>query len=674
MGKRSLWLGSGAAVVVAVGVAAFLQHGGAVARASEAPAGQASTPPGATYQTSIAPADRRAFFGEMHLHTTMSLDAWTFGTKITPDQAYKFARGETVMVPGVQVEVEQGLPSTGDVPAKRPWPLDFAAVTDHSEYLGGLRQLDDPASAFSHTSTGAQLRAAGRRGFVIGEGWVYGGPSYDAQEMAAAASAGNGWNTEMAAANANYQPGKFTTFVAYEWTANPGFGIHMHRNVFFNSDHAPTPFTAVQSSKPEDLWRYLDSVRAHGIDALAIPHNSNLSDGRDFDWNMSNGRPIDEAYAQERALNEPLVEIGQLKGKSETTPELSPNDEFANFEIIDRLYHGETHANQNGSYVRQAYGRGLVIQSKVGVNPFKMGIVGASDIHNGLSASGAANFAGGFSGIDPATMSPKGDAAKRALGMMRPPAAALTGAASENGGPLQNSNAAITGVWAEENTRNSIFAALKRKETFATSGSRIRLRMFGGWDFNAAMIKAADWVAKAYAQGVPMGGDMAAPPAAAKGPSFILQALKDPDGANLDRIQIVKVWLDHGDYKEKVFDVALSGNRHDNAAGHAPAVGDTVDLKTGLYKNTIGATALITVWRDPEFDPKTPAVYYARVLEIPTPRWSTLLAIRSSLPIPAGAPATVQQRAWSSPIWFTPRSSRSAESAGRVQTARLDSR
>ena len=237
--------------------------------------------------------------------------------------------------------------------------------------------------------------------------------------MKQAAAAADGWNVEVKAANANYQPGKFTTFVAYEWTSSPGQGIHMHRNVIFNSDHAPNPFTAVDSNKPEDLWKYLASVRRQGIDVLAIPHNSNLSDGRDFDWNMSDGRPIDEAYALTRALNEPLVEIAQTKGSSDTTPELSPNDEFANFEIMDRVYKGETSPRQHGSYVREAYGRGLVVQSQVGVNPFKMGVVGASDIHNGLTVSDEDSFAGRISGLDKKTMLPTGPGARAALGMAR---------------------------------------------------------------------------------------------------------------------------------------------------------------------------------------------------------------------------------------------------------------
>jgi uncharacterized protein DUF3604 len=632
----------------------------AAARAALAFAQQVPEAPGSAYGASVAPEQRRVFFGELHLHTTMSFDAWIFGTKVTPDQAYKFARGETVMVPAAQVAKEQGITTSDEVPAKRAWPLDFTAVTDHSEFLGAMHELEDPNSVFSQSAAGKKIKEAiVNRGetLQLAAGSLRKDPDVR-QAVMAAAAASNAWNIEIKAANDNYTPGTFTTFIAYEWTASPGARVHMHRNVIFNSDHAPAPFTAVDSNKPEDLWKYLESARRQGIDVLAIPHNSNLSDGHDFDWNMSDGRPIDECYALERALNEPLVEIKQLKGSSETTPELSPEDEFANFEILDRVYKDETTPNQHGSYVREAYGRGLIIQGRVGTNPFKMGIVGASDIHNGLSASDEDAFASGFSGLDPKTMLPTGNAARVALGMSAatPTIADLSGRAVGRKGNarLQMSNAAITGVWAEENTRRSIFAALKRKETFATSGTRIRLRMFGGWSFDPKMLQRSNWVAAAYAGGVPMGGDLPARPSGASAPRFILQALKDPDGANLDRIQIVKVWLEGRNYQEKVFDVALSGGRADDRSGHAPAVGNTVDLTTGTYVNSIGASQLSAVWSDPQFNPATPAVYYARVLEIPTPRWPTLLAIRNHLPIPPKAPATLQQRAWTSPIWFTP--------------------
>jgi len=623
---------------------------GAVGAAPESP-----TPPIAVYAPAAPPETRKAYFGELHLHTTMSFDAWTFGTKVTPDQAYKFARGETVMVPAVQLAKEQGIAGTADVPARRAWPLDFTAVTDHSEYLGAVAQLDNPNSSFSKSAFGQELKAGGRAAFFrAAAAIVEGENSAVTPDLKAAAAAADGWNVEMKAANANYIPGKFTTFVAYEWTATPGDGIHMHRNVIFNADHAPPPFTAVQSNKPEDLWKYLEAVRRQGIDVLAIPHNSNFSDGRDFDWNMSDGKPINAGYAVERALNEPLVEISQTKGSSDTTPDLSPNDEFANFERMDHIYRGETAAVQHGSYVREAFGRGLVIQARIGTNPFKMGVVGASDIHNGLSVSDENGYAGGISGLDPKTMLPTGAAARTALDMTGDSKTVRPNGAREND-PLQFSGAAITGVWAEENTRNSIFAALKRKETFATSGTRIRVRMFAGWGYGPALLQKADWVAEAYRTGVPMGGDLPARPRGGGAPTFLLQASKDPDGANLDRIQIIKVWLDGTGYKEKVFDVALSGGRQDDLrTGRAPKVGDTVDLATGAYANSIGAVALGGEWRDPEFNPSTTAIYYARVLEIPTPRWSTLLALRNHLPIPARVAATIQERAWTSPIWFTP--------------------
>ncbi|MBS0334052.1 MAG: DUF3604 domain-containing protein, partial [Proteobacteria bacterium] len=362
---------------------------------------------------------------------------------------------------------------------------------------------------------------------------------------------------------------------------------------------------------------------------------------------------IDAAYAQRRVINEPLVEISQTKGSSETTPELSPADEFANFQVMDRIYKGETAPHQHGSYVREAYGRGLVIQAGVGVNPFKMGVVGGSDIHNGLTTSDENAYAGGAYGTDPKTMASGEAQARAALDMTGVSKVVRPNGQNEND-PLQLGSAGITGVWAEENTRESIFAALKRKETFGTSGTRIRVRMFGGWTLEPGLLRKAGWVREAYARGVPMGSDLPARPKGAAAPTLVLQAMKDPTGANLDRIQVVKIWLDGKTYREKVFDVALSGGRKDDpATGKAPPVGDTVDLKTGAYANTIGTAALSTVWRDPAFNPKVPTVYYARVLEIPTPRWSTLLALRAHLPIPTRAPATIQERAWTSPIWFT---------------------
>ncbi len=593
-----------------------------------------------------APAERRAFFGELHLHTGMSFDAWTFGSKVLPDQAYKFGRGDTVVVPAAQLSRQQGLEGK-DIAVRRPWPLDFMAVTDHSEYLGAMHQLDDPTSAFSQTALGKQIVALGRRAFLQAAKLM------NNPEVKDAAVVAHGWDVEMKAAQDNYQPGKFTTLLAYEWTSGLG-GRHLHRNVIFNADHAPPPFTANDSQKPEDLWGYLESVRKRGIDALAIPHNSNLSDGLTYDLSDGDKHPIDEAYALRRAMNEPLAEIVQNKGSSDTRPELSPNDEFANFEIMERIYAGESKSATHGAYIREAYGRGLEVQAKVGANPFKMGLVGASDFHNGLSTSDESGFAGGPNGIDPKAILPSQAEARRVLQRDAGAIGTRPNGQSEND-PLQSSSAGLTGVWADRNDRASIFAALKRKETWATSGVRIRLRMFGGWDYDPKLMASPGWVATAYAKGVPMGADLTARPAAAKAPKLALWALKDPDGANLDRIQVIKVWLDGGAYKEKVFDAALSGGRKaDPKTGRAPPVGNSVDLKTGKVGTNIGAAELKTVWTDPEFNPKQAAVYYARVLQVPTPRWTTLLAIAEHLPLNDQVPATIQERGWSSPLWYTP--------------------
>ena len=617
------------------------------------------TPPGRAYHNTLPPDQRRAFFGELHLHTGLSFDAWARGSKILPDEAYRFGKGETVVVPADQLQREQHITAGGGVKARRAWPLDFMAVTDHSEWMGVFNQLDDPNSELSKSDIGKSIVKDPRNGFNLVAG--SGDPETSAPQIHPQGAIRSAWEMVVKAANDNYAPGKFTTFVAYEWSSMAQGRYNLHRNVIFNSDHAPQPFTSNDSDKPEDLWSYLEKVRSGGIDVIAIPHNGNASGGLMYDWNDSNGRPIDEQYAQRRATNEPLTEIVQTKGQSDTIPELSPNDEFANFEIFDHLLiRPGIKSNPNGSYIRQAFGRGLVIQQKVGVNPFKYGVVGGSDIHNGLSTSDESGMNGGPFGIDPQTMSSAGKTAKVRLNIVRVPAqqdvdAQLHGAPPTMENFTERSSGGLTGVWAEENTRNSIFAALKRKETFATSGTRIRLRMFAGWNFKPRMLAKQGWVAKAYATGVPMGSDLSARPAHAANPKFILEAVKDPDGANLDRIQIIKVWLDGNGYKEKIFNVALSDGRKPNArTGQVPAVSNTVDLKTGKYTNSAGAALLTAVWADPEFDARKPAVYYARVFEIPSPRWTTLLAVRNNLPLPNDVPATIQERAWTSPVWYTP--------------------
>jgi len=589
--------------------------------------------------------EREAYFGDLHLHTSYSFDAYIlFGAKVDPENAYRFARGETVNYLGD--EVKRTTP-----------PLDFMAVTDHSENIGVFNTLEDPNSALSQSEIGKEVRAQGVKIFGKIAALQTGGKPLPGVDVKATAE--SAWQREIVAANRYYEPGKFTTFVAYEWTSMPD-GQNLHRNVIFRGSKAPNPFTAIDSVRPEDLWSFLESIRRQGYEALAIPHNSNASNGLMFDWVDSKGRPIDQAYAELRAANEPLAEISQNKGASETHPALSPNDEFANFEFYDHLLiSADRKSKPGGSYVRDALGRGLVIaQDAGGVNPYKYGFVGASDFHNGLSDSAETAFAGTFGAIDPTKALPDLDQYAERFKAMREglqksfepgQAAKVSFSLYENG------SGNLTGIWAEQNTREALYAGLRRKETFATSGTRLKFRFFGGWDYDGALVKSNDWVSAAYRGGVPMGADLPPQPAGKKAPRFAIWAVKDPDGANLDRLQIVKVWLDQGKHVERVYDVALSnGRKVDSKTGKAAPVGNTVDLKTAQYTNTIGATELSALWQDPQFNSKIPAVYYLRVLEIPTPRWSTIVSVKRGLPLPSEVPATIQERGWSSPIWYTP--------------------
>ena len=458
------------------------------------------------------------------------------------------------------------------------------------------------------------------------------------------------WGRIITAANDFYEPGRFTTFIAYEWTTDnttsDGAGGPIHRNVIFRGDSAPLPFSSGDSARPEDLWSYLEEHRGRGIQGLVIPHNGNTSNGAMYAWTDSDGRPIDEAYARRRLLNEPISEIAQMKGQSEVHPALAPNDEFANFELYDMTFDGRR-SQPAGSTIRDAYGRGLVIEERAGANPYKMGVIGASDYHSALSEEGEDAVYGSkaFNGVAADFDVPR----SHVESMFGPgePEIPAGGTATGSGG--------LAGVWAESNTREAIYDALRRKETYATSGTRLNIRFFGGWGYAGDLPEQADWVQAAYAGGAPMGGDLPALPREGGAPRFVLRAVKDPDGANLDRAQIVKVWRDGDGYRDQVFDVALSNGRTaDPTTGAVPAVGTTVDLSTATYTNSIGATQLAAVWEDPAFDPAIPAVYYLRVLEIPTPRWSLFVAVKLGRPHPTDHPATIQERAWSSAIWYVP--------------------
>jgi hypothetical protein len=470
--------------------------------------------------------------------------------------------------------------------------------------------------------------------------------------------AGNVWQQVIRTADKYYRPGKFTTFVAYEWTSTPD-NRNMHRNIIFkDSRKVPeVPFSALDSDHPEDLWNWMDTQRQAGNELLAISHNANLSDGVMFPLEVdSKGRPIDAAWAQQRVNNEPLTEIHQLKGTSETHPVLSPNDEFADYEILNYLLGGpERTPKIHGSYIREAWQNGVAMQNSRGYNPYKMGVVGASDSHNTASGYSQSDYFGGHGLLD-------------ATPEMR-----LSGKKEAGLNTALLSTAGLGGVWAEENTREAIFAAMQRKETFGTSGVRMKVRLFGGWDFRPEVLDQKDWVKAGYANGVPMGGDL--PKKAGQAPTFIVWAVKDPDDANLDRIQVIKGWTKSGQIFEKVYDVAWSGSRKRNpVTGKLPPVGNTVDVKNATYTNSIGAVELKTVWRDPDFDPSLHAFYYVRVLQIPTARWTTYDAKKLGVPPPNFAPTTVQERAWTSPIWYSPTEEEARKSEKGMTVAELQNK
>jgi hypothetical protein len=572
---------------------------------------------------------RNAYFGETHLHTSWSFDAYIFGNHLTgPADAYKYAKGQTIKHPlGYDIKIDT--------------PLDFMGVTDHSEYAGTVRLSNDPTSPISKLPVAKELIV--RDAADIQRIYLWLGTSMIEQkpvkELVSPEIAGTVWKLNNDAANAANQPGKFTAFCSYEWTSTPRYQ-NMHRNVFFKdcAKVPAQPFSSLDSQAPEDLWDWMDGQRKAGNELLAISHNANLSNGIMLPTEVDfKGRPIDKAWAESRLRNEILTEMKQIKGQSETHPALSPSDEFANYEILAFLL-GEPQgvfARLPGGYVRQGWKDGIAMQDAAGYNPYKMGMAGGSDSHNSASPYRQNNFYGGHARLE-------GTIEARMSGRL------FTGL-----DPRLLNPAGLTGVWAEENTRASLFDAMQRKETFAVSGPHIKVRFFGGWEYSADTVKAKDWVKTGYATGVPMGGDL--PAMKGKAPTFVVWAVKDPTSGNLDRIQIVKGWAKNGQSFEKIYDVVWAGNRRpDRYTGKVPPIGSTVDIAKASYTNTIGAVELKTVWKDPDFDPSLHAFYYARVLEIPTPRWTTIQAKELGLAPPDNVPETVQERAWTSPIWYTP--------------------
>ncbi|HEX7035336.1 MAG TPA: DUF3604 domain-containing protein [Pseudomonadales bacterium] len=571
------------------------------------------------------PAERQVFFGDLHLHTTYSNDAFGLNNDRTPDVAYRYAKGEPV-------------PTVGGGQIQLRTPLDFLAVTDHAEFLGIFHSIGQPGHPLHDSelgrlaaSTDTEVRAAAFGMFIraLRTGEVPEGFVDPANTLTI-------WRRIVETADRHYQPGEFTTFAGYEWTATVQRG-NMHRNVIFDTTrNLPVPFTATDSTHPEELWTWLERQRESGLDVIAIPHNSNVSDGRMFALTDSFGEPLDASYAARRVWNEPLVEITQQKGTSETHPALSPNDEFADFELFTELLVTNITGKVSGSYVREAWLNGVRLQEESGFNPFRIGVVGGTDNHSGTSALEEDNFTG--------SQGPKRDGTPELRREME-----LWG-----GLPRQAFSASgLTAVWAEENTRESIFAALRRRESYATTGPQITVRMFAGWDLPADVVDSPDRAEIGYRSGVPMGGVLEGP-AKGRAPTLIVWASKDPVGANLDRIQIVKGWSRGGEAFEKIYDVALSDPKRRRADGTIEPVGSTVDVATASYSNDVGAAELAAAWTDPEFDPEAPAFYYVRVIEIPTPRWTTYDAAALGIAPHEAVPATLQERAFTSPVWYLP--------------------
>lgn len=624
--------------------------GSAMAVAGTVRSGESGTDHGQARQDSAGaqPAEsefpRRVYWGDTHLHTANSVDAFGLGARITPEEALRFARGEPVTA------------STG-MKAQLARPLDFLVIADHSEGLGATKALYD-------TPRDQVTDPLFRRWYD----WMHEGIEGSLRTMSellsiTAASDNSGkvrayfqnpereksiWLDHLKTVERYDEPGKFTAFMGFEYTLMDR-GNNMHRNVIFRDgyDRVSTvmPARPGRAVIPDGLWDYMDAYeRSTGGRVLAIPHNSNLSNGYMFELTQPGGGPMSAAYARRRADREPVVEITQIKGDSESHPFLSPNDEFAAFgdagwEVANLLMsQPKTSDMFAGEYVREALKRGLLIEQRSGVNPYKFGVLGSTDSHTGLATADEDNWWGKHSDTEP-----RAGRATDKIVPVRPDA--------RIGWHYLSSGYAA--VWAKANSRAAIFDAMMRREIYGSTGPRMTVRFFGGWDFGAGDLRG-DWVRAGYRRGVPMGGTLR--PAASPRPSFIISALKDPQGANLDRVQVVKGWVDAaGKAHERIFDVAWSNPaRRKLAGGKLPAVGDTVDLGTATYRNSIGAPSLATVWADPDFDPKQRAFYYLRVLEIPTPSWPAHDAVRYKLKLPPDVRVKQQERAYTSAIWYAP--------------------
>jgi uncharacterized protein DUF3604 len=588
----------------------------------------------------------RVFFGDTHVHTGASMDAGAFGARLGPEEAFRFARGEEMTAAnGMKVKLAR--------------PLDFIVVADHSDNFGFFPTLFAGDPKFLADPTGKRwygmIQEGGQEAVKVAME-VIDSFSKGTFPPALASLPGtelyrSAWEKDIRAAENNNEPGRFTAFIGYEWTSNTG-GNNLHRVVVFRdgADKAGQiePYTTIRpvgSDDPKDLWKVLQAYEDKtGGNVLAIAHNGNLSNGIMFpEIDSFTGKPITREYAETRAKWEHLYEATQMKGDGEAHPFLSPTDEFANYEKWDKFNLNMSVPKENGmlqyEYARSALQLGLQLEAKLGTNPYKFGMIGSTDTHTGLATADEDNFFGKHAGTEP---NPK---------RMEHP----VGCFGKNcilG--WSQAAAGYAGVWATSNSREAIFDAMERRETYATTGPRMVVRFFGGWDFTATDAQSRLPADAGYTKGVPMGGDLRSAPAG-KAPTFLVAAMKDPMSGNLDRIQIIKGWIDaKGARQEKVYDVVWSDGRKAGADGKLPPVGNTVDVANATWTNTIGTPELITVWKDPSFDASLRAVYYARVLEIPTPRWTAYDAKRFGVEAPAEAPMTTQERAYTSPIWYTP--------------------
>jgi Protein of unknown function (DUF3604) len=587
----------------------------------------------------------RVFFGDTHLHTAYSADAGLAWNTLGPEDAYRFAKGETVVS------------STG-VPARLQRPLDFLVIADHSENLGLAVAISRNDPRLLGTEWGRQIAAEAKKGTLDGARaantlWMKEVNARRDQTASMGGLQASMWQELTAAAERYNAPGLFTALIGFEWTSMPN-GNNLHRNVIFRdgkdrADQALPP-SAFDYEDPERLWDWMeDYEKKTGGRVLAIAHNGNLSNGLMFDdVTFAARKPLDRAYAERRMRLEPVYEVTQIKGDGEAHPLLSPNDEFADFETWDNGSFGLEPKRPDmlpREYAREALKRGLAYEARLGANPFKFGMIGSTDSHTSLATFEENNFFGKMSALEPGADPIRFD---------EPLTGRFTADPKQRQTHRMASAGGLAAVWARDNTREALWDAFSRKEVYATTGTRIALRVFAGYDFTPADLERSDFAEQGYRRGVPMGGDLKRAPAG-RAPSLLIHAMRDPDGANLDRVQVIKGWLDaSGKTHEQVYDVAWSGGRNPGRDGRLPAVGNTVDVQDASYSNTIGAPYLTAHWKDPRFDPDQRAFYYVRVLEIPTPRWTTYDAKQLGVRLQDDVPATIQERAYGSPIWYTP--------------------